>query len=244
MNLPSQILEKFLARFAFLILEGEAIQETVKNIPGEYCEDFHGRGRQRPSTQQMDWKRVVKWRINCISLLDQIIPAKSVHRPAIETFRGINKASQLEWGVNTLRGLKDDFENGFLGDLSALIESAIASDYMGQAEGLLHEGQNGRYDHVPAAVLAGAVLEKALRTLCEKQEPIIAVLNPKGEPKTLNPLIDDLKKAALFNEAKAKQLRGWAAIRNHAAHGEFDQFTRSDVEQLLQGVNSFLADYL
>ena len=113
---------------------------------------------------------------------------------------------------------------------------------MEQAEGLLKEGQSGKYDHVPAAVLAGAVLEKSLRSLCDKQVPPVPTLNSKGEQKTLNPLIDDLKKSGLFNESKAKQLRAWAAIRNHAAHGEFDQFNRTDVEQLLQGVNNFLAD--
>ncbi len=53
---------------------------------------------------------------------------------------------------------------------------------MGQAEQLLDEGQSGKYDHVPAAVLSGAVLEKALRTLCGKQVPPIATVNSKGEP--------------------------------------------------------------
>ena len=65
-----------------------------------------------------------------------------------------------------------------------------------------------------------------------------------GDKKTLNPLIDDLKKGGLLNEAKAKQLRAWAAIRNHAAHGEFDQFSRKDVEQMIQSIKSFLADYV
>lgn len=244
MNLPPHISAKFLSRFTLLIEEGEAIQKAVKTIPGEYYEDFTGRSHRRPSSQQMDWERVVKWKTNCASLMDQIIPSKSIHRSSIETLHGINQPGQLAWAVNTIKALEDDFKNGFLGDLSTMIESAIASDYMGQAEGLLSEGQKGKYDHVPAAVLVGAVLEKALRSLCDKQEPDISLQKANGEPKTLNLLIDDLKKAGCFNEAKAKQLRGWAAIRNHAAHGEFDQFTRSDVEQLLQGVNNFLADYL
>jgi hypothetical protein len=37
---------------------------------------------------------------------------------------------------------------------------------------------------------------------------------------TLNPLIDDLKKAGAFNELKAKQLRVWAAIRNKGSAHE------------------------
>jgi uncharacterized protein YutE (UPF0331/DUF86 family) len=93
-------------------------------------------------------------------------------------------------------------------------------------------------------VLSGAVLEKALRALCARQQPQIPTTNANGDNKTLNPLIDDLKKAGVFNELKAKQLRAWADIRNKAAHGEFAQFTKTDVEQMLAGISTFLADNL
>jgi len=149
-----------------------------------------------------------------------------------------------EYLLAKMRSMKEDFEGGFLDDIGWQVESEIAADYMGQAERLLAEGQPGKYDHVPAAVLAGAVLEKALRTLCEGHEPRIQTTKANGEPKTMNPMIDDLKKAEVYNEMKAKQLRAWAAVRNHAAHGEFDQFTRGDVEDMISGVNRFLGDEL
>jgi hypothetical protein len=150
----------------------------------------------------------------------------------------------VESAISILKGIHEDFERGFLDDISAAIEDEIAADYMGHAESLLHEGQTGKYDHVPAAVLAGAVLEQGLRTLCVRQLPPVPIRNQKGEPKTLNPLIDDLKKAGVFNELKAKQLRGWADVRNKAAHGEFAEFKKSDVEQMLHGINNFLGDFL
>ena len=59
----------------------------------------------------------------------------------------------------------------------------------------------------------------------------------------MNGLIDDLKKSNYFNEAVAKQLRAWTAIRNHAAHGEFEEFTRQQVENMIPGINNFLANY-
>jgi len=68
-------------------------------------------------------------------------------------------------------------------------------------------------------------------------------VKPNGERKTLDPLITDLKKTGIYNETKAKQLRAWAAIRNHAAHGEFDQFNREDVEDMIRGIKKFLARY-
>jgi hypothetical protein len=115
---------------------------------------------------------------------------------------------------------------------------------MGQAEQLLAEGQSGQYDHVPAAVLAGAVLEKSLRTLCDKHNPPIPTVNNNGKPLTLAPLIDVLKKNNVFNELTAKQLRAWADIRNSAAHGQFDEFNRSDVDRMIQGINDFLATHM
>jgi len=66
----------------------------------------------------------------------------------------------------------------------------------------------------------------------------------KGETKTLSPLIDEQKKAGAFNELKAKKLRSWAGVRNAAAHGHFSDFSKADVEQMISGINNFLADYL
>lgn len=144
----------------------------------------------------------------------------------------------------TILGLKSDYENGMLRSVAEMIEANIVADYLTQAEQLLKVNKRGQYNHVPAAVLAGAVLEDGLRRLCARQSPPIAVRKPGGSYKMLNALIDDLKSAELFNELKAKQLRAWVDIRNAAAHGQFDDFTRSDVEQMLAGIQNFLADYL
>jgi len=42
-------------------------------------------------------------------------------------------------------------EKGFLDDFLQKVEAEVAADYMGQAEGLLKEGQTGAFDLVPAA---------------------------------------------------------------------------------------------
>ncbi len=247
MPLPPILQEKYLDRFDELICAGETIEKNIKTIAGRHSESFvqPGRVRKEPDKHVVDWSDFSRWRTNSVSLLSQIVPLEHPHQKVIEKFDKIkNSVDHLQWGIATLKGLREDFEKGFLGNLLLQIETEIACDYMGQAEGLLHEGQTGKFDHVPAAVLSGAVLEKALRTLCDKQGPPISTTKPNGEPKSLNPLIDDLKKAGVFNEAKAKQLRAWAGIRNHAAHGEFDQFDRKDVEQLVKGIENFLEDYL
>jgi len=246
MVLPSFLQKKYLARFDELISTGDVIQKNTRTIPGRRFESFvTGDVRKEPDKHVVDWSKFTQWRTNCLSLLSQVIPPTHAHQKTFESFSKIkNDINHLQRGISTLKALKEDFEKGFLCDLLLQVESEIAGNYMGQAENLLKEGQTGKFDHVPAAVLSGAVLEKALRAFCDKQEPPILTRKQNGEPKSLNPLVDDLKKAGVFNEAKAKQLRAWADIRNHAAHGEFDQFTRKDIEQMIKGIKNFLEDYL
>ena len=185
------------------------------------------------------------WRVNCVSLLEQAVRRSSSHISVIAEFSlAKNNTCSVANLTGMLKGLRDDFEHGFLDDLEGRIGAEMAADYMGQAEQLLTDGQSGKFDHVPAAVLAGAVLEKALRTLCGKQSPPLATVGADGKPLMLNSLIDTLKKTGAFNELVAKQLRAWGDIRNKAAHGEFDQFKRDDVELMLKGISSFLAEHL
>ena len=73
--------------------------------------------------------------------------------------------------IGILRGIKDDFSEGFCVELAQRIATDMTADYMVQAEALLSEGTTGQYDHVPVAVLCGAVLENRLRRWCNAQSP-------------------------------------------------------------------------
>jgi hypothetical protein len=168
--------------------------------------------------------------------------------------RGVSLSSKIDALAATPRGnstllgilkaLKSDYDAGLLRNLSEIIEANISSDYLGQAEELIAGSGSRQFDHIPAAVLAGAVLEDALRRLCQRQSPPIDTHKPDGSPKTLDPLIADLQKANVVNKAKADLLRGWAKVRNYAAHGEFTQVQPQDVQPMIQAVKQFLADYL
>ena len=255
--LPPKLKAKYLTRFDELIEEGEVVFAGIKVIPGqaypltERDRNFMSLGMQRRSPIKASDSYSLpsnydEWLLNVKSLLDQVIPITSSHRKLIDEMNRYGTAqTHTKERLSVLRAMRKDFELGFLGEtLAAQIEAEIASDYLGQAESLLAEGQPGKYDHVPAAVLAGAVLEKALRTLCDNQQPPLPITDNNGKPLMLNRLIPDLKKAGAYNESMAKQLLAWADIRNHAAHGRFDQFTREQVGLMVQGVGHFLAQHL
>ena len=150
----------------------------------------------------------------------------------------------METLVGILTSLQDDYLNGYNQDLEEAILANISRDYMSLAEALLDEGIPGQNDHVPAAVLCGAVLENRLRAYCDNHQPPIPTIKANGDYMTLGPLIAELDKAKAFDKQTRNMLKSWADIRNSAAHGKFDEFTRKQVELMLMGVNQFLANQL
>ena len=241
MSLPKNVKKQLLSRFDELIAAGESICNSIEVYPP------HNLGGVFVTFTTYNWdpQRLEKWKTNCLTVFQPFSVKGTTMAKQIDLFtHTTGEKPSFQRALGILEAFKDDLEQGFLDDFLLKVEAEVAADYMGQADALLKEGQPGAFDQVPAAVLSGAVLEKALRTLCDRQQPQIPMVNAKGENKTLNPLIDDLKKAGVFNELKAKQLRAWADIRNKAAHGEFNQFTKGDVEQMLHGITNFLADYL
>lgn len=230
MKLPPEVDQRIRQRFSQLEDEGMSLHRSYAASPVLWSDDHFT-------------APFYKLRTNFISLIELISGGRNNHNELIKKVQKLEPSNIAElYGI--ISGLKGDYEEGMLDSLVEMVEANISADYLGQAESLLKEGQPGQYDHVPAAVLAGAVLEDTLRRLCQRQTPPIAINKRGGAPKTLNTLIDDLKKADIFNELKAKQLRAWADVRNAAAHGRFNDFNREDVETMLKGVTVFITDYL
>jgi hypothetical protein len=246
MSLPENLKSKYRLRFDELITEGEKIHRDIKTEHKTHSHSFLEDGSNWVETKHhIDWPRFVEWRTNVSTLLCNVIPKANVHYEDVSNFPHLScTKGLLEYGISLLKAIKEDFESGMIENLADQLEAANLAEYMTQAKQLLGEGIPDKFDHIPAAVLAGAVLEKALRGLCQKCNPPILIFDDKNNPRRLNFLIDELKKSDVFNELMAKQLRAWTDIRNNAAHGDFDKFKRCDVDLMLTGINSFLANYV
>ncbi len=88
---------------------------------------------------------------------------------------------------------------------------------------------------VPAAVVAGVVLETSLRELCERE----SIDHGK-----LDKMNADLSKANVYNKLQQKRITALADIRNSAAHGKPDEFTDRDVEDMIRDITRFVAEHL
>lgn len=63
------------------------------------------------------------------------------------------------------------------------------------------------------------------------------------ERKKLTQLNDELAKASVYNKLQQKQITALADIRNNAAHGDYDQFTKEDVERMIDDIERFLLNH-
>lgn len=104
-------------------------------------------------------------------------------------------------------------------------------------EYLLQEGYKDA-----AAVIIGSVLENGLRKLAKQND--VAVVTESGKQLTIDPLNTELAKREVYSKLTQKQITSWAHIRNKAAHGEFGEYNREDVQSMLSFVQTFISEHL
>ena len=132
-----------------------------------------------------------------------------------------------------MRAALDDFEGGYLFDARRLIEAEVFADFLDQAEELIRAGYKG-----PAAVVAGCVLEDALRRLCTAHGI------PVPERPGLDRLNGELAKAGVYSKLVLKRITAIADIRNNAAHGRWDEFDEDDVTDMIEWIVKFTQEHL
>jgi hypothetical protein len=186
------------------------------------------------SPDDMDYLRL---RTQAMNLVRRVCGAESDHylelRRLAETPGSANNSNFLAHCVGIIKAAQHDFENGLLFDMRALVVAEVLGDFIEQAEALIREGY-----HIPAASLAGAVLEDTLRKPCLKH----GVALP--DTTKIDRLNSDLAKAGVYDKLVQKRITALADIRNNADHGRFDKFAADDVEDMVKWLRRFTADYL
>jgi hypothetical protein len=221
MAIPATIL----ARFDELILSAEKIKATKWTPTGPWAHDYvnHEQARQ--------------WTMSALAIV------KSSLGEDCDNYQEIKKlvpkcALYHEFGilVANLKAAFEDLKGGYFFEARKLIEAEVCNDFMEQASEL----QNAGYKDA-AAVIAGGVLEKHLRTMCGTRG--IGPVKPNGKHKMINDMNDELAKAGAYNAHKKKQITAWADLRNNAAHGNYAAYTNADIDAFLRDVTDFFANF-
>lgn len=128
-------------------------------------------------------------------------------------------------------------EHGLLEGVSIERQAQIdvVSDFLEQAQNLLNAD-----DVHPAAptMIIGAALEEFLRNLVEEAD-----LNIQGKP-SIDSYAKALRGEELITKQDMKDITSWAGLRNHAAHGEWDEVSdKRRIKGMLESVNLFMRKY-
>ena len=179
----------------------------------------------------------LRFRTRAINLVRRVCGESSEH------FRELRRLAEHEDSANNSyffvhclgapEAAEQDFEDGLLFDIRSMIAAELLGDFLDQAETLLEAGY-----YVPAASLAGAVLEDTLRKLCELR----GVKLPASTK--IDRLNADLARAGVYNKLVQKRITALADIRNNADHGRFQEFGRDDVKDMVKSVKAFATDHL
>lgn len=184
--------------------------------------------------EYIDNDLLVNWKVKVKNLLLKVCGEESPH------FQQFEKSEPgLPYSTNyiifkSLKAVflaaKEDFEGGYLSSMRTLVQAEVFDSELEQADELLSNGY-----FTAAAVIAGVVLETALRELCDRE----GISHGK-----LDKMNADLAKAGVYNKLMQKRITALADIRNSAAHGNPNQFTEQDVTNMIREVNQFLANHL
>ena len=174
------------------------------------------------------------WVVKVKSLISNSCGGDSEH------FKAFEKAEECQHMDDSYRQLKrmrpvflaakDDFQGGYLVSVRSLVQAELFDSELDQARELLASGYK-----IAAAVVAGVVLETALKDLCN-----IGSI-PLGKLDKMNA---DLAKAGTYNVLQQKKITALADIRNKAAHGDSQAFNDNDVMEMIRDVESFLLGHL
>jgi hypothetical protein len=179
----------------------------------------------------IDQNELINWSVKVRHLLSAVCGPKSEHFKQFVTCENAgmyitNHEIFLKLRA-VLEAAKEDYEGGYLNSLKLLVQAEVFDSELEQASELLSSG------YVPAAaVTAGVVLEAGLREMC------VDNALPIGKLDKMNA---DLAKADVYNKLVQKQITALADIRNSAAHGHYDRFSKTDVANMINEVQRILA---
>lgn len=90
--------------------------------------------------------------------------------------------------------------------------------------------------------MVGCVLEEHLRQLAQKNDIEISVENDgKFIPKKADLVNSQLCKAQIYKILDQKNITAWLDLRNNAAHGKYDAYTKEQVNLMIQAVSDFIS---
>jgi hypothetical protein len=213
-----------------------SISDLTTQIDGLLSEygTLRGRSKYEDLSDLKDESSALVVRLR--SAIERLAPASSTYINEMNTAASDKNNStglRIRIYVGILRALRADADAGWLQGISELLHADTLGDFIEQADELAQK----KYENA-AAVVIGSVLEAHLRLLCQKYG--INTQLPSGQPIKADSMNAELVKASAYNNLQQKAVTSWQAIRNAAAHGEYNKYTREQVLNMISSVRDFV----
>ena len=187
------------------------------------------------SGKQYDEFQLRNLQTRCIAAIVRVAGRDSVYFEKVQEIEEYDNwlKFKVPEQVAVADALLSDIRKGYLKSLEEIIRGDLFADYLEMAT---HLEESGYKD--PSAVLAGSTLEAHLRKLCDKHG--VVSVSGSSKPKKADTLNADLKKAGVYNALDQKNVTAWLDIRNKAAHGKYNEYTKEQVKILITSVRDFI----
>lgn len=216
-------------RFKDLLITGG---ELVKSIP------LDSKGQPKYWMPEHDLSKFQQWLGSSANLINLVASMNTIF---VDECARIMNDQDTKSGIPTriikkmhglLSAVSDEWEHGLLRRIEYIVVAETFDDFLDHAK-LYHKGNK----KIESSVLASTVLEDTVKKIAKKNS-----IETKGV--SLEPLIDNLVKASVFTPVKAKRIKGYAGVRNHALHAEWSEFDIKDVGELIKGTRELIDEFL
>jgi len=218
----------FEQRFIELLTDGE---QLIASLP----RDSHGTSYWVPSEQIASCQKWISSTINLIRLVDYTDGTFSSECARLQSDDD-SKTGIACRNMQKLHGLlaatRDEWQRGLLRKIESIIVAEAFDDFLDHAS-FYHKGNK----KIESSILASAVLEDTVKRIARKN-----AIETKGI--SMEPLIYELVKHSVFTPVKAKRVKGFSGVRNHALHAEWDEFDIRDVGELINGTRELIDTFL
>lgn len=201
-----------------------------------------GNATVRSRSSQDYWMKDVveaqSWFSSAANAIQQVAPQGGFYMSELqrivehEQLKGGFPKSSLEKLLGLLQSVQLEAQAGLLVKLEDQVVASAFDDFLDHATQYHKAGKPNE-----AAVLASAVLEDTIKRIARKYDVAVSGVS-------LEPLIDELTKRSVFTQVKAKRLKSYAAVRNHALHAEWEKLDIRDVGAQLSGLRELLDEHL
>lgn len=178
----------------------------------------------------------IAWLYSAANLLELATPSGSPYQSEATRLRPKATDTIFKDHVAAMLGLVEsasqEYNAGLLVSLESRFVALAFGDFLRHASEYLEQGKT-----TESAILASAVLEDSVKRLCRNHGIDV-------ENATLDPLITALKNSDVIGKVQAQRLRAYAAVRNQAAHANWEAIDDASLRQMIEGIEELVEIHL